>query len=144
MPAARGRAWRGLHTGRAQQPSRPAGLAEDPGLWTRQRHPRASKLVTVYQARTCETHTVGCIRRDRSGARWHCRVSRSISAFKSRLSRRARTTSERRFGPDQGVLVVLALRAPAAEKIVGNGRGPKTGMPGGAVGRIFQILGKPA
>lgn len=82
--------------------TRPSGPAHDPGVWTRRRHCRAPKLVTVYQAGTCEAHTLGRMRRDRSGARCHCRVSRSIAAYKSRLSRRARTARERRLRPDRG------------------------------------------
>lgn len=51
----------------------------------------------------CEAHTLGRIRRDHSGLRWHCRVSRSI-AFKSRLpgvrAPRGRAESRsRRGGP---------------------------------------------
>lgn len=82
--------------------ARPSRPAHDPGVWTRRRHRRAPKLVTVYQTGTCEAHTLGRMRRDRSGARCHCRVSRSIAASKSRLSRRARTARERRLRPDPG------------------------------------------
>lgn len=107
--------------------ARPSGPAHDPGVWTRRRHCRAPKLVTVYQAGTGEAHTLGRMRRDRSGARCHCRVSRSIAAYKSRLSRRARTARVRRLRPDPGSARCSASGLKPQQEFLATAEVPKPG-----------------
>lgn len=78
------------------------------------------------------------MRRDRSGARCHCRVSRSIAALKSRLSRRARTARERRLRPPGGFLAVLVLGAPVPKRLLATAEVPNPGCQAARWGGSFK------